>query len=80
MDKNQNIPEIYKNSFLNIILNNYKDVVHFLPNEFLEKCLEFTISPLGMDLSRFKKLIIICDSNAFTKFIELLKTETVSFI
>jgi len=79
MDKNQNIPENHKNSFLNVVFNNYKDFVHFLPKEFLEKCLEFTITPLGMDLSLFKKLIILCDSKIFTKFIELLKTETVSF-
>lgn len=79
MDENQIIPVDYKKAFLSIIIDYYKDIVHVLPNEFLDKCLEFTISPSGMNLSLFKRLLSISSSKTFSKFIEFLKLETVSF-
>lgn len=77
MDENQIIPPNDKKYLLTIILNNYSDIAHCLPEEFLVKCWEFSLNPESMDLHASKSLLNLCCVKNLTNFIEILKTKTV---
>lgn len=63
--------------FLMTIIRHYQKVVHCLPDEFFIKCWESLLCPENAEIFIAKQLLHLCSHGNFTKFIEVLKNETV---
>lgn len=69
-----------KNFLLDTIFKNYDIITHCIPKEFLSKCWEYILNPISMDNNVSKILLDLCSSNDLTKFINILKIETIKVI
>jgi len=68
-----------KNFLLDTIFKNYDIITHCIPKGFLSKCWEYILNPISMDNNVSKILLDVCSSNDLTKFINILKIETVRY-